>query len=158
MSVKIWSFLALPSIFLDKYSLKKHTHEFYLYFMKSELTHKQARFVQEYLIDLNATQAANRAGYSAKSAARIGVELLNKTQVSQAVIKARGKMAQKAERTALDVLLDIQAVTREARANGQMREALKGLELEGRHLGMFSDRLSISTAPVVVVIQEESVA
>ena len=46
-----------------------------------KLTEKQKRFVQEYLVDLNATAAAKRAGYSEKSASRIAVELLNKTQV-----------------------------------------------------------------------------
>jgi phage terminase small subunit len=50
--------------------------------MTRPLTPKQQRFVEEYLIDLNATQAAIRAGYSVKSASRIGVELLQKTQVA----------------------------------------------------------------------------
>lgn len=49
------------------------------------LTPKQKRFVAEYLIDLNATAAARRAGYSAKTADRIGPELLGKTCVSEAI-------------------------------------------------------------------------
>jgi len=40
------------------------------------LTPKQQRFVQEYLVDLNATQAAVRAGYSRRNADKIGPELL----------------------------------------------------------------------------------
>ena len=44
------------------------------------MTPKQERFVQEYLIDLNATQAAIRAGYSGKSAVKIGHQLLDKTR------------------------------------------------------------------------------
>ena len=52
------------------------------------LTPKQTRFVEEYLVDLNATQAAIRSGYSAKNADKIGPELLGKTRVSQAVAKA----------------------------------------------------------------------
>ncbi len=43
---------------------------------KGKLTPKQARFVEEYLIDLNATQAAIRAGYSAKTANEQGAQLL----------------------------------------------------------------------------------
>lgn len=43
------------------------------------LTAKQRRFVEEYLVDLNATQAAIRAGYSSKTAASIGEENLRKT-------------------------------------------------------------------------------
>lgn len=61
---------------------------------KRGLTPKQARFVDEYLKDLNATQASIRAGYSAKTADRIGPELLGKTCVAEALavrIKAREK-------------------------------------------------------------------
>ena len=47
------------------------------------LTPKQQRFCDEYLIDLNATQAAIRAGYSAKNADKIGSELLGKTRVAE---------------------------------------------------------------------------
>jgi len=47
------------------------------------LTEKQKRFVEEYLIDLNATQACIRAGYSAKNADKIGSQLLGKTRVSE---------------------------------------------------------------------------
>lgn len=49
------------------------------------LTPKQKRFVEEYLIDLNATQAAIRAGYSQRTADRIGPELLGKTCISEAI-------------------------------------------------------------------------
>ena len=53
------------------------------------LTPKQARFVEEYLIDLNATQAAIRAGYSARTAEQQGTRLLRYAQVSQAVSEAQ---------------------------------------------------------------------
>lgn len=52
------------------------------------LTAKQARFVDEYLIDLNATQAAIRAGYSQHTAGKIGAQLLGKTGV-RAALRAR---------------------------------------------------------------------
>ena len=48
---------------------------------KSQLTAKQERFVQEYLVDLNATQAAIRAGYSRKTAYSIGEENLKKPDI-----------------------------------------------------------------------------
>lgn len=60
----------------------------------ARLTEKQKRFVEEYLVDLNATQAAIRAGYSERTADRIGPELLGKTCVSaeiQRAIQARQK-------------------------------------------------------------------
>ena len=63
------------------------------------MTKKQKRFVEEYLIDLNATQAAIRAGYKAGNAQRaseIGSELLQKTPVADAISKA---MAERSRRT-----------------------------------------------------------
>jgi phage terminase small subunit len=52
------------------------------------LTRRQARFVEEYLIDLNATQAAVRAGFSPRSAAEIGSRLIEKSQVADAIARA----------------------------------------------------------------------
>ncbi len=52
------------------------------------LTDKQQKFVDEYLIDLNATQVAIRAGYSERSAKEIGCENLTKPNVVEAVRKA----------------------------------------------------------------------
>lgn len=49
------------------------------------LNDKQRRFVDEYLVDCNATQAAIRAGYSAKTAANIGHENLRKPEIAQAI-------------------------------------------------------------------------
>ena len=63
-----------------------------------KLTPKQVRFVQEYLIDPNAAQAAIRAGYSAKTARVIGHENLTKPDIAAAIEKA---MAERAERTRL---------------------------------------------------------
>ncbi len=53
------------------------------------LTPKQACFVEEYLIDLNATQAATRAGYSAKTANEQGAQLLAKLSIREAVAEAQ---------------------------------------------------------------------
>lgn len=64
-----------------------------------KLTPKQKRFVAEYLVDLNATAAARRAGYSAKTADRIGPELLGKTCVSQAIQEAIKEREQRTEIT-----------------------------------------------------------
>lgn len=62
----------------------------------AKLTEKQRRFVEEYLIDLNATQAAIRAGYSVKTAAVIGAENLIKPNISNEISKA---MAERSKRT-----------------------------------------------------------
>jgi len=63
------------------------------------LTPKQERFVAEYLIDLNATQAAIRAGYSEKTAQQQGSRLLLNVKVQEAITKGREKTAAKLEIT-----------------------------------------------------------
>lgn len=157
------------------------------------LTAKQKHFIEEYLIDLNATQAAIRAGYSKKTAAFIGAENLKKTQI-QAEIQRR--MAERQKRTEVtqdrvvkelarlafanatdfvtvekreivmgdgsvvavdgatvkhtsELTLDQQAAIAGIKqgANGvelKLCDKLKALELLGRHIGMFNDKLSLS--------------
>ncbi|KQE15636.1 terminase small subunit [Acinetobacter pittii] len=56
---------------------------------------KQQRFVDEYLIDRNATQAAIRAGYSAKTAEQMGYQLLQKTSVQEAIAKGEAELAER---------------------------------------------------------------
>lgn len=76
--------------------------------MKSrKLTDKQERFVKEYLVDLNATQAAIRAGYSKKNADVIGPELLGKTWVREAIQKNQAKTAQKLDIKKEDLIRDL---------------------------------------------------
>lgn len=62
----------------------------------AKLTDKQRRFVEEYLIDLNATQAAIRAGYSVKTAKEIAAQNLSKLNISNEIAKA---MAERSRRT-----------------------------------------------------------
>ncbi len=57
------------------------------------MTPRQHRFVEEYLVDLNATQAARRAGYSAKSAAGRGSRLLRNPAIAAAIEKAQDQRA-----------------------------------------------------------------
>lgn len=59
------------------------------------LTPKQQRFVDEYLVDLNATQAAIRAGYSEKTARSVGSENLTKPDIAAAIAAAQAKLAEK---------------------------------------------------------------
>jgi phage terminase small subunit len=71
------------------------------------LTAKQLRFCEEYLIDLNATQAAIRAGYSAKSAGSIGDENLKKPEIETTIERLK---AERRERTGINadrVLLEL---------------------------------------------------
>lgn len=64
--------------------------------MTKGLTAKQQRFVEEYLIDLNATQAAIRAGYSEDTAYKIGSENLRKPQIAEAIETALNKRSEEA--------------------------------------------------------------
>ncbi len=67
----------------------------------------QARFVDEYLIDLNATQAAIRAGYSARTARSTGPENLSKPVIAAAIAKGRLKQAERAELTGDMVIAEL---------------------------------------------------
>jgi phage terminase small subunit len=68
------------------------------------VTSKQTRFVHEYLIDLNATQAAIRAGYSAKTARSIGSDNLTKPDIQQALAKRKAQQLTRADVNADKVL------------------------------------------------------
>ena len=70
----------------------------------ANLTPKQQRFVEEYLIDLNATQAAIRSGYSEKTAKSIGQENLTKPDIQKAIEEAQSKRAEQTQIDAAYVL------------------------------------------------------
>ena len=70
----------------------------------AKLTPKQQRFVEEYLCDLNATQAAIRAGYSAKTAEVIGHENLRKPNIQSEIDKVLANRSARTEITADKVL------------------------------------------------------
>lgn len=71
------------------------------------LTAKQARFVQEYLIDLNGTQAAIRAGYSGRSAAVHAARLLTNANIQAAVAAGQQKIAARLDVTAERVITEM---------------------------------------------------
>jgi phage terminase small subunit len=106
-----------------------------------ELTPKQDMFVKEYLIDLNATQAAIRAGYSEKTAHVIANQLLNKTLVSDAIKKARQEQSKRTLITADDVIQSIIDIRQMAINSDKLSDALKANELLGKHLVLFTDKL-----------------
>ena len=70
----------------------------------ANLTPKQQRFVEEYLIDLNATQAAIRSGYSEKTAKSIGQENLTKPDIQKAIEEAQNKRQEQTQIDAAYVL------------------------------------------------------
>lgn len=168
----------------------------------ADLTPKQQRFVQEYLVDLNATQAAIRAGYSPKTAEIIGFENLRKPKIKAEIDRVMQDRAKRTEITQDKVVQElakiafskgtdfVRVVTRtgyrpllddegnaidqepyeyqaveivntdeipedsqaaiagiKQGANGievKLNDKVKALELLGRHLGMFSDKLEVT--------------
>lgn len=158
------------------------------------MTKKQKRFVEEYLIDLNATQAAIRAGYSPKTANEQGARLLAKVSIQAAVSKAQAERSRRTginqDRVLLELakvaflnpvdVIDMDGATIRGEANrddtaciasvkvktiptddGQITERevktydkLKALELLGKHLGMFTDKVKVDGAVPVVLYDD----
>lgn len=161
----------------------------------AKLNEKRQRFVDEYLIDLNATQAAIRAGYSVKTANEQGARLLANVSVQDEISK---KMADRSKRTGVNqdrVVLELakiafvnaadvinsddatikagaaaddtaaiqsvkvkviptkegEGIEREIR----LSDKLKALELLGKHLGMWNDKLLDVNLNIPVVIDGE---
>ncbi|HOW49043.1 MAG TPA: terminase small subunit [Rubrivivax sp.] len=105
------------------------------------MTPKQQRFVDEYLVDLNATAAARRAGYSERTAEQQGPRLLGNVGVRAAIAERAARISAKLELTAEKVLRDIARVANKAEHEGEYSAALKGHELLGKHLKLFVDKV-----------------
>lgn len=107
---------------------------------KAGLTAKQERFVAEYLIDCCGAKAAVRAGYSERTAKSVAHELLRKPAVKAAVNAAKKRLAEKLELTVEKVIGDIARVADKAEKAEEYGAALKGHELLGKHLKMFTEK------------------
>ncbi len=156
----------------------------------AKLREKQQLFVDEYLIDLNGTQAAIRAGYSAKTANEQASRMLTNVSIQQAISE---KMAERSKRTGVNQDRVVQELAKIAFLkmtdvvdhNGKIKDdaseddlsciesikykhsdtdtgssterevktasKLKALELLGKHLGMWNDKLDVNiTQPIVI--------
>lgn len=127
--------------------------------MAGQLTDRQKKFVSEYLIDLNATQACIRAGYSRKNADKIGPELLGKTRVAEEIKKAIEKRSKRTEITQDYVLKSLKEIADRPASDFQESELkyankIKALELLGKHLGLFSERISVESAIPVKIVDD----
>lgn len=123
------------------------------------LTDKQQRFVDEYLVDLNATQAAIRAGYSEKTANEQGSRLLANVSVAAAIAEQQQKLSNKLELSAEWVLGKLVENVDRAMQTAEIKNAdgtgtgeykyegsvaNRALELIGKHMGMFKDRVELT--------------
>jgi phage terminase small subunit len=132
-----------------------------------KLSEKHKKFVKEYLIDLNATQAAIRAGYSAKTAYSQGQRLLKHVEVSAEITKAKQKREEKTEINAEWVLIQAAKMHQKCMQevpvmvkgeDGQMvpsgeykfdsAGAGKALEIVGKHTNIqaFKEKLELTGA------------
>jgi len=125
----------------------------------NKLTAKQEMFCREYLVDLNASQACLRAGYSEKSHAIIGWQLLKKNIVTERIQSLKQERAKSTQITAEYVLTTIQATIERCKQSEPVKDkdgnvtgeykydsaaVLKGAELLGKHLAMWTDKQQIS--------------
>lgn len=144
---------------------------------KNGMTEKQKRFADEYLIDLNGTQAAIRAGYSAKTAFSIQNQLLKNPLIREYVDKRMEEKNKKLIASQDEVL---QYLTKVLRGESQAeivvvvnkgdfvsepekvqkapdeKERLKAAELIGKRYGLYTDRQEITGAVPVVIAGEDA--
>lgn len=111
---------------------------------EEKLTEKQKMFCKEYMVDLNATQACIRAGYSEKTAKVIGSQNLTKLNIQEEITKLMKDREERVKLTADKVLEDIERVRGLAEGSEQYNVSLKASELQGKHLAMFTDKQQIS--------------
>ncbi len=102
------------------------------------MTPRQARFVQEYLIDRNGAAAAIRAGYSVRSAKQIAYELLAKPEVAEAVRQGEARVAQEAAITRGRVLAGLREAIELARERQDPGAMIRGWATIGRMAGFYA--------------------
>ena len=129
---------------------------------------RQARFVEEFLIDVNAKEAAIRAGYSPKTAKQKGHALRQLPKIQEAIIaaiQARSKRTEAEQDWIIERLIENvnRAMTVEPVMVGGVKTgeyvyqgsvANKALELLGRHEGMFTDNFNVKGAGPVTFIMK----
>lgn len=109
-----------------------------------KLTPKQAMFVIEYLKDLNATQAAIRAGYSENTSSEMGYENLNKPHIVSAIQEQMDARAARTLITADSVIHRLNKLANTALENNlDLSAANKALETLARHLKLLTDRTEL---------------
>lgn len=108
------------------------------------LSERQRRFCEEYLVDLNATQAVTRCGYNTRYPNRIGFQLMENPAVRIAIDGLRSERQKMSDVTKDFVLAGITKAIRKAEEAGNHNAVLRGYELLARHLQMFVERTEIS--------------
>lgn len=110
------------------------------------LTNKQMNFVNEYMKDMNATAAYRRAGYKAEgnAAEAAASRLLSNVKVQAEIAKRTEELKKKSDLTVEWVINELKKNHLRAIELGEMSASNKALELLGRHLGAFMDKVAVS--------------
>lgn len=135
------------------------------------MTPKQEKFCVEYLIDLNATQAAIRAGYSKRTANRIANQLLSKLDIKNRINELRSKEFKKSIMTAEEVearlskaargelqeevvvtenIGDFMSKAKIIKKQISAKDQVKALELMGKRNNLFSADTQIDITPIII--------
>jgi len=109
----------------------------------SKLSGKMALFVREYLVDYNASKACLRAGYKTKDPNIYGMKLMKHPLISKEIEKHQQKKFERLELSADYVINKLISIVEETDASNP-QAALRGLELLGKHLGLYRERQEIS--------------
>lgn len=132
------------------------------------MTEKQKRFCDEYLIDLNATQAAIRAGYSAKTAKAIGCENLTKPDLQAYIQEQLDRIHEQKTADAQEVIEYLTSVMRGEHTEQALqlvgdgvqeicdisvsaKDRLKAAELIGKRYGIFTDKTDLNIAQPIII-------
>lgn len=121
------------------------------------LTGKQQKFVEEYLVDLNASQAVKRTGYKTDNPSKVAHDLMKNPGVRFAIDGLKAERAKNSDVTSDYVLKEINEIMKTAKKENQLGHALRALELLGKHLSMFVDRQEISGPDGEAIKYEEKV-
>lgn len=109
-----------------------------------QLTRQQQQFADEYLVDLNATQAAIRAGYSEKTARSQGQRLLTNVDIAKSIEEAMEARSERTQITSDSVVAELGGIAfTKLNETGIIKpgDKIRALELLGRHLKMFTDNV-----------------
>ena len=120
----------------------------------SDLCPKRRLFVQEYLVDLNATQAAIRAGYAEGSASSTASRLMRDPRVSGAVDEALAERTNRIHLRQATVVAGLLAEASRDDPRSQHSARVKSWELLGRHLGMFTERIEVGGSLSIKTLME----
>ena len=126
------------------------------------LNDRRKRFVDEYLIDLNGTQAAIRAGYSQKTANRISSKLMEDEEVREAIRERLKEKTKELIATQDDILQELTVIAFGKKAYPAynmygkkynqlpvLKERLQALEMLGRYYSLFTDKIKLAEDTVL---------